>query len=70
VTVVEWLIRKQAELGVSDRRFAALLGLSPSMWHRVRHGERGPSLLLVRLATERFPESRDVILSHALAKAS
>lgn len=68
--LVEWLEAKQQSMNLSDRRFAALLGISPSLWHRCRRGERAPSLRLVRSAAERFPESRDVILSHALAKAS
>lgn len=57
MTLIEWLILKQNELGNVDAQFARLLGLHATSWMRFRTGQLRPTLRLMRAAMNRWPES-------------
>lgn len=55
----EALIERQKELGLSDSRFAALLGVSRSTWTRTRLGGIPVGRVVALGAKRAFPELRE-----------
>ncbi len=69
VDLVDWLMARQGKM--SNAAFARLLGISESYWslvHRRKLGRRGPSLMLLRKATEAFPEDRQALCDAAVGE--
>lgn len=54
--IVAKLRRIQADEQVTDVAFARKLGLSVSMWHRVRSGERNAGRKVIHGALRTYPE--------------
>jgi transcriptional regulator with XRE-family HTH domain len=52
----------QKRLGMSDRTFAATLGVTQSGWSRVRNGKRRPGLEIARGAAKAYPQLRPELL--------
>ena len=61
--LIETLLRKQAELEETDGGFAKRLGISPSLWCRLKSGERRFTPRTLTAIKAAFPEeSWDVLL--------
>ena len=56
------LKRKQAELGLGTVAFAHHLGISPSLWVKVRDGQRPLNAFAAAAAGSRFPELESLVL--------
>ena len=55
--MIDKLIQKQQELGLSDAKFAALLNIPRITWHFYRRGRiKNPSARLARAVQRAFPE--------------
>ena len=42
--------------GLDHKGFSTLLGIHDSYWHRIRTGERSPTLTILTLIMQKFPE--------------
>lgn len=56
------LTELQKVLGLSDRAFAAKLGLSSSHWNKIKRGERPVEGKLYEGVLRAFPELRELVL--------
>lgn len=54
-SLVETLVERQQRMDLSDRAFAARLGVSRSTWTRVRLGDRRPGERLLSGVMRAFP---------------
>ncbi len=68
MTLREWLIAKQMELGDTDTEFAARLRLSTAGWSRLRNGQYAASLSVARHAVKALPRQRTEIVKLALTE--
>ncbi len=60
--IVEKLRVQQTMLGMSDRQFAELLGVSRPLWVQTRDGQLPVGLSLLSGAIRAFPGMRDDVL--------
>ncbi len=67
MTLVEWLEERRWEKRLSHSQFAAFLEISPTLWKKLRSGDRAVTLWLVDRVVAKFPHERDTIFSFALA---
>ena len=70
VPLLEKLIAKQKALGLTDKEFAAVLGVPRSTWQLTRSGviRLGPRVALA--ARRAFPELTDEVIAFLLSDAS
>lgn len=54
---------KQSEKGMSDSRFARLLGISPSLWSMIQSGHRGMGERTYAGIVRNFPDLHDCVLA-------
>lgn len=68
--LLEKLIRKQQELGMSDRRFAKELGVSRALWQFTKTGQNQIGIKMLSGIRRRFPELMPDILIFLDTEAS
>lgn len=63
-SLMDTLVAKQAELGLSDTDFAAKLGISRPLWSMIRDGKRKPGQKVVAGVMRAFPRLTDDALTY------
>jgi len=58
--IVEKLKAEQDRAGMSTRAFARHLEIDPTLWSRIRRGERGMGREVLERALRRYPKLRDL----------
>lgn len=60
--ILEALKQKQKELGLGTMAFAEYLGISPSLWVKIRDGKRPLNSFAAAAASNKFPELESYVL--------
>ncbi len=61
--LIERLITRQRELGLTDGEFARRLGISRTLWWAIRTGQRAMGLRSLRGIVRAFPDLDDEVLA-------
>lgn len=54
--IVQALIQRQDELGLSGGQFARLIGVTPACWSYIRNGKRRPGRDVIDAVLAAFPD--------------